>query len=182
MHFFVGITGASGVRLGARFVEILASYGVVHLCVTPAAVKIAAVEGVELSFPPQVAKWPCDALDAPVSSGSFRLHGTIIIPCSMGTLGRIVGGISSSLVERAADVAVKEGWPLVLVPRETPLSVIHLENLISIAKAGAVILPPVLTYYHGPCCMEEMENFILGKILDRLGLEHNLFRRWGDEA
>ncbi len=182
MPFFVGITGASGVRLGVRLAGELALHGVVHLSITASAMKIAEVEGTDLSFPQEVVRWATDALDAPVSSGSFRLQGAVIIPCSMGTLGRIVGGVSASLIERAADVALKEGWPLVLVPRETPLSIIHLDNMATMARAGAVILPPMLTYYHGPGCLEDMEDFIVGKILDRLGLEHSLFRRWRDEA
>ncbi len=178
MDFFVGITGASGVGLGVRLVEELADKGTVHVACTSQAYSIADREGVNLTFPSSVRVWPSHALDAPVSSGSFRLGGAVIIPCSMGTLGRIASGVSTNLVERAADVAMKEGWPLVLVPRETPLNLIHLENMARLVKAGATILPPVLTYYHGPCCIEDMENFILGKIMDRLGLGHDLFKRW----
>jgi len=182
MNFFVGITGASGVRLGVRLVGELVSRGTVHLSFTPQAQAIAAEEGVSLVFPDGVKIWPLEALNAPVSSGSFRLKGTVIVPCSMGTLGRLAAGVSSNLIERAGDVALKEKWPLILVPRETPLSLIHLENMATLTRAGAVILPPVLTYYHWPRCIEDMEDFILGKILDHLGLDHALFRRWGDEA
>ncbi len=181
MDFFVGITGASGVRLGVRLVEELSCWGTVHLSFTSRARSIAEGEGVDLAFPDQVKVWSPEALDAPVSSGSFRLDGTVIVPCSMGTLGRVAGGVSSNLIERAADVALKEGWPLILVPRETPLNLVHLENMVRLARAGAVIMPPVLTYYHGPRCIEDMEAFILGKILDRLGVTHTLFGRWGDE-
>lgn len=180
MDFFVGITGASGVKLGVRLVGELASRGTVHLSLTPQARSIADGEGVDLIFPRGVRVWPMEALDAPVSSGSFRLDGTVIIPCSLGTLGRIAAGVSSNLIERAADVALKEKWPLVLVPRETPLNLLHLENMATLARAGAVILPPVLTYYHGPRCIDDMEAFILGKVLDHLGLDHTLFRRWGE--
>ncbi len=178
----MGITGASGVGLGVRLVKALAALGTVHVALTAQAQVIASREGVAVSFPSGVKMWPLDALDAPVSSGSFRLRGTVIIPCSMGTLGRIASGISSTLIERAADVALKEKWPLVLVPRETPLNLVHLENMTFLARAGAIILPPVLTYYHGPRCVEDMENFILGKVMDCLGLNHSLFRRWGDET
>lgn len=182
MPFFVGITGASGIRLGLRLVEILSSIDEVHLCVSSNARFVATHETVELSFPPDVALWPPEALHAPVGSGSYRLIGSVIIPCSMGTIGRIAAGISSNLIERAADVALKEGWPLILVPRETPLNTIHLENMTTLSRAGAVILPPVLTYYHKPSCIKDMEDFILGKVLDRLGVEHSLFKRWKGEA
>ncbi len=178
MAYFVGITGASGVRLGVRLVETLIPIADVHLCITRSAYQVAMSEGVELSFSEGVFLWPEEALDAPVSSGSFRLKGCAIVPCSMGTMGRMASGVSSNLVERAADVALKERWPLILVPRETPLNAIHLKNMLSLCQAGAVILPPVLTYYHSPKMIEEMENFILGKILDHLGVEHALFRRW----
>lgn len=178
MPFFVGITGASGVGLGLRLVETLLPIGEVHLCVSSNARSVATQETGELSFPPEVALWSPEALHAPVSSGSYRLIGSVIIPCSMGTIGRIAGGISSNLIERAADVALKEGWPLILVPRETPFNTIHLENMATLSRAGAVILPPMLTYYHKPHCIKDMEDFILGKVLDRLGVEHTLFRRW----
>lgn len=182
MDFFVGITGASGVRLGVRLVEELSSRGTVHVAYTPRAQAIAGREGEDLKFSSGVRIWSPEAMEAPVSSGSFRLEGTVIVPCSMGTMGRIASGISSTLIERVADVALKEKWPLILVPRETPLNLIHLENMVRLVKAGAVILPPVLTYYHGPRCIEDVEDFILGKVMDQLGIEHSLFRRWGDET
>jgi len=100
----------------------------------------------------------------------------------MGTIGRIAAGISSNLIERAADVALKERWPLILVPRETPLNTIHLENMATLSRAGAIILPPVLTYYHKPNSIKDMEDFILGKVLDQLGVKHTLFRRWKGET
>jgi len=182
MPFFVGITGASGIRLGIRLVEILASIAEVHACVSSNARLTAAYEAVELSFPPGVTLWPPEALHAPLSSGSYRLKGSVIIPCSMGTVGRIAAGISSNLIERAADVALKERWPLILVPRETPLNTIHLENMATLSRAGAIILPPVLTYYHKPNSIKDMEDFILGKVLDQLGVKHTLFRRWKGET
>ncbi len=183
MPFFVGITGASGIKLGVRLVETLVPIDKVHLCVSSNARSVAAQETVELTFPQEVALWPPEAIHAPVGSGSYRLKGSVIIPCSMGTMGRIAMGISSNLIERAADVALKEGWPLILVPRETPFNTIHLENMAALSRAGGVILPPILTYYHRPHCIKDMEDFILGKILDRLRVEHTLFRRWkGDTS
>jgi 4-hydroxy-3-polyprenylbenzoate decarboxylase len=97
----------------------------------------------------------------------------------MGMLGRIAGGISGNLIERAADVAMKEGWPMVLVPRETPLSIVHLENMLRLARAGVVILPPMLTFYHRPAGLDDVVNFVAGRVLDAFGVKHSLYRRWG---
>ncbi len=155
----------------------------VHLCFTEEGELIAAGEGVDLSNWPEGVVLHClHEWEAPVASGSYRLSGTAIVPCSMGMLGRIASGVSGNLMERAADVALKEGWPLVLVPRETPLSPIHLENMLKLSRSGAVILPPVLTFYHGPSGIDDLVNFVAGRVLDALGVEHALYRRWGDEG
>jgi 4-hydroxy-3-polyprenylbenzoate decarboxylase len=182
MAFFVGIGGASGVCIGKLVVESLAKQGNrVHLCHTEEAFFIAETEGVDLSnWPETVAVHGLKDWSAPVASGSYRLQGAVIAPCSMGMLGRISNGISGNLIERAADVALKEGWPLVLVPRETPLSAVHLENMLRLKRAGAVILPPMLTFYHRPEKIEEMVNFVAGRVLDSLGVEHTLYERWGE--
>lgn len=178
---FVGIGGASGVCIGVRAAEALSEHVQVHLSFTQEAALIAEREGVSLKdWPPNVVvHHRCD-WSAPVASGSYRLKGAVIAPCSMGMLGRIAGGVSGNLIERAADVALKEGWPLVLVPRETPLSAIHLENMLRLNRAGAVILPPVLTFYHRPGAIADMVNFIVGRIMDCLGIEHSLYERWGE--
>ena len=119
---------------------------------------------------------------AGIASGSFLTAGMAVCPCSMGTLSRVSIGFSSNLVERAADVALKEGRPLVLVPRETPLSAVHLENMLRLARLGAVILPAMPGFYHRPANIDDLVAHVTGKILDRLGVEHRVSRRWSGLA
>jgi 4-hydroxy-3-polyprenylbenzoate decarboxylase len=114
--------------------------------------------------------FPPEAVEAPASSGTALVRAVILVPCSMGTLARVAAGFSSNLVERAADVALKEGRPLVLVPRETPLSAIHLENLLKLARLGAIVLPAMPGFYHHPRSVEELVGHVVGKVLDRLGI------------
>ena len=116
------------------------------------------------------------------ASGSARNRGMVICPCSMGTVSAISQGTSRSLVERAADVALKERRPLVLVPRETPYSAIHLENMLRLTRAGAVVLPASPGFYHRPSSVAEMVDFIVARVLDQLKVEHTLGKRWGEEA
>jgi 4-hydroxy-3-polyprenylbenzoate decarboxylase len=116
---------------------------------------------------------------APVSSGSFRTDGMFVVPCSMKSLSGIANGYTHTLIERAADVTIKEGRPLLLSPREMPFSAIHIENMLKLARLGVKIAPPVLGFYHRPENLEEVMDFIAGKILDAMGVEHELFRRWG---
>jgi 4-hydroxy-3-polyprenylbenzoate decarboxylase len=118
------------------------------------------------------------AIEAPPSSGTALTGGVIVCPCSMGTLSRISVGFSSNLIERAADVALKEGKRLVLVPRETPLSTVHLENLLRMSRLGAAILPAMPGFYHRPRTLEDLVDHVVGKILDRLGVEHQVGARW----
>ncbi len=114
------------------------------------------------------------------ASGSARAGGMVICPCSMGTVAAVASGTSRSLVERAADVALKERRPLVLVPRETPLSVVHLENMLRVTRAGAVVLPAAPGFYHRPTTVDELVDFVVARVLDHLGVEHAVGRRWGD--
>ena len=114
------------------------------------------------------------------ASGSALNAGMVICPCSMGTLSAISNGASRSLVERAADVALKERRPLVLVPRETPLSAIHLENMLRVTRAGAVVLPAAPGFYHRPTSVGELVDFVVARVLDHLGVEHTVGRRWGN--
>lgn len=117
---------------------------------------------------------------APIASGSAAPEAMIICPCTMGTLGRIAGGLSSTLLERAADVVLKEGRLLVLVPRETPLSAIHLENMLKLARLGVRIIPAMPGFYHRPQSIDDLVNFLVGKVMDTLGISHKLFARWGE--
>jgi 4-hydroxy-3-polyprenylbenzoate decarboxylase len=115
------------------------------------------------------------------ASGSARNRGMVICPCSMGTLSAISQGTSRSLVERAADVALKERRKLILVPRETPYSAVHLENMLRVTRAGAVVLPASPGFYHRPKHISELVDFVVARILDHLDIEHKLGHRWGDE-
>ncbi|MFN7677522.1 MAG: flavin prenyltransferase UbiX [Cyanobacteriota bacterium] len=115
---------------------------------------------------------------APIASGSYRTAGMVILPASMGTVGRIASGVALDLIERAADVHLKEGWPLVIAPRELPWNLVHLRNLTTLAEAGARIAPPVPAWYHQPQSLEEMVDFLVIRLFDSLGLELGALRRW----
>jgi 4-hydroxy-3-polyprenylbenzoate decarboxylase len=121
---------------------------------------------------------PYDDIASPLASGSCLRDAMIICPCSMGTLARVAAGISGNLIERAADCAIKEKARLVIVPRETPLSAIHLENMLKLARMGATVLPAMPGFYHHPRSLDEMVDFVVGKVLDTLGIENELFKRW----
>jgi 4-hydroxy-3-polyprenylbenzoate decarboxylase len=118
---------------------------------------------------------------APVASGSNPPEAMVICPCTMGTLAAVAAGLSDNLIERAADVALKEGRKLILVPRETPFSSLHLENMLRLSRAGAVILPANPGFYHEPKRVEDLVDFIVARILDHLGVKHDLMQRWGEE-
>lgn len=120
-----------------------------------------------------------DDLTAPIASGSFVTHGMVVCPCSMGTLSAIVHGASRNLIHRAADVHLKERRPLILVPRETPLSLVQLDNMRNAAAAGAVLLPAMPGFYHGVTSVGDLVDFVVGRICDQLGIENGLIRRWG---
>jgi 4-hydroxy-3-polyprenylbenzoate decarboxylase len=118
-------------------------------------------------------------LEAPIASGSFKTDGMFVVPCSMKTLSAIANGYASNLIERAADVTIKEGRPLLLSPREMPFSAIHLENMLKLSRLGVKIAPPVIAFYHNPQKISDIIDFIVGKILDAFNIEHELFKRWG---
>lgn len=193
--YVVVITGASGSVYGMRAVEQLLSTGhSVALVVTPTGAEVMAYElgfrlpgsGAReavlrfLEIGPDVdlrVAADDDMFDA-AASGSSRVDGVVVIPASMGFIGSLAAGLGGDLAERAADVALKERRPLVLVPRETPLNLIHLRNLTHLAEAGAVIAPAMPAFYHRPETLDDQVNFVVGKVLDVLGVNHDLYQRW----
>ena len=195
MRVFLGITGASGAPYAARLLEALTNAGCeVGVCASDAGLEVLATE---LYRDPDLARSEVlarvlaharggkvqayDAKDwrSPYASGSARVDAYVICPCSMGTLGAIASGAMSNLIQRAASVALKEERKLVLMPRETPLSTIHLQNMLTLRRAGAVILFAAPGFYHGAETMEDLVDFVVGRCLDLLGLENALVKRWG---
>ena len=189
--YVIGITGASGSIYGVRLIEELAlRKHVVHVVITAAGKEVMKEElGVsgfrkmdKLSLSRikgHIKIWENDSFEAPFMSGSSAPEAVIVIPCSVGKLAAIANGISSNLLERTADVALKEKRQLILVVRETPLSLIHLENMVNAARAGAQILPAMPAFYHHPKTIDDMVNFVVAKVLNLLRIEHNLFKVWG---
>lgn len=193
MRILLAITGASGSIYGLRLLEELLRGGhAVTLVVSESGLEVCRYEtGVELNDAAGLKqRWGvADAtltiraasdLWAPEASGSAAAEAMVIAPCSMGTVGRIAAGISANLIERAADVMVKENRPLLLLPRETPFSAIHLENLLKLSRCGARIIPAMPGFYHKPQSLDDLVDFVVGKLLDQLGLAHGLVKRWGD--
>jgi 4-hydroxy-3-polyprenylbenzoate decarboxylase len=200
MKILLGISGASGAVYGVRAGAAFLSAGVeLHILVTKTAWEIMAGELAGTPPPPSShsarKQWIARLLPAP--QGKCRLHAeddfripfasgsnppdaVIIAPCSMGMLGRIAHGVSTSVLERCADVALKEKKPLVLVPRETPLSSIHLENMLALSRAGAEILPACPGFYHRPASVEDLVDFVVSRILSRVGIGTALYPRWGE--
>ena len=194
----LALTGASGMPYGLRPLErVLASGASVGLVYSPAA-QIVAKQECDLVIPAQpreaarllgerygakpgqLAVYGRDDWMAPIASGSAPADAMAVCPCTMGTLGAIACGLADNLIERAADVMLKERRPLVLVPRETPLSAIHLENMARLARAGAVILPPSPGFYGKPATVDELVDFVVARVLDQLGVAHDLGPRWGE--
>jgi 4-hydroxy-3-polyprenylbenzoate decarboxylase len=178
--FVVGITGASGVVIGIRLIEeLLAQNFEVIGIITENGSKVIQHElGSNYSLP-QVARY-FDEYDglAPINSSSFLIDGMVIAPCSMKTLAAIANGYTSNLITRAADNQLRTGRQLIVVPRETPLSIAHLENMLKLKQAGAIICPPMAAYYHHPKSVEDMTNFFVGKIFDLMHIENELYQRW----
>lgn len=193
----LGITGASGSVYGLRLCEELLRQGR-RVLITASRPGIGVVEeetGFNLSGgedevsarlrdhfgapADRLSFYRDDNLFAPPASGSAAPDAMVVAPCSMGTLARIAAGFSGTLLERCADVMLKEGRPLILVPRETPLSAIHLENMLKLARLGVRIVPAMPAFYQKPQTMDDLVAFMVGKVLDTLGVEHELFTRWG---
>jgi 4-hydroxy-3-polyprenylbenzoate decarboxylase len=195
-HFVVGITGASGAIYGLRLCRALLDAGSrLTLLITGAGEQVLREE-CSLEWRGETAEllsrvrecfgadgrlmlYALDDFRAPVASGSNAPDGVVICPCSMGTLARIASGNSGNLLERCADVALKENRTLLVVPRETPLNRIHLENMLKLSQCGALVVPPVPAFYHHPRTLDDMIDFTVGKVLSLLGFRHNLFTPWG---
>jgi len=182
VRLIVAITGASGAVYGERLLKMLREKNVeTHLIISKAAEKV--IEH-ELEMAKEDVRkladhaYDVDDWSAPVASGSFKTDGMVIIPCSMKTLAGIAHGYSDNLVLRAADVTLKEKRRLILVPRETPLNVVHLRNMLALAEQGVVIVPAMPAYYHKPKDINDLVDFVVGKVLDLLGIEHKLYKRW----
>ena len=191
----VAFTGASGSAYGVRLVEVLLAAGrTVHLSISPAAVEV-----MERELDRRVALDRFDPAElfegvgvarlcyhhyrdfqAGIASGSFLTGGMVVCPCSMGTAAAVAHGLSQNLIHRAADVHLKERRKLILVPRETPLGLVQLRNLTACAEAGAVVLPAMPAFYTLPRSVGDMVDFVVGRVCDQLGVEHGLFRRWGE--
>lgn len=193
----LAFTGASGMPYGVRLLECLIRSGSdVYLLYSPVA-QIVARQEMDIQLPArasEAARFFSSRFDArpqqlrafgreewfaPVASGSNPADAMVVCPCTMGTLASIATGLSGNLIERAADVMLKEARKLILVPRETPLSAIHLENMLRLARAGAVILPANPGFYHHPRKVEDLVDFVVARVLDHLGIAHDLMPRWG---
>ncbi len=182
MRVVLGITGASGIVYGVRVAEELAKSGVeLTIVVSDAARRVLAAEmpeGIEI-LEKRGRVLGAGDVEADIASGSAKVDVTVICPCSMKTLSAIANGYADNLICRNADVALKEHRKLVLVVRETPLNAIHLENMLKLARLGVVIMPASPGFYHKPETIDDLVNHIVGKIMDVLEIESNLYRRWG---
>ena len=194
MHVFLGVTGASGAPYAARLLETLAAAECeIGVCASGAGVEVLATELYRDATLPRdevlarfveradgaAAVYDPNDWRAPYASGSARVDAYVVCPCSMGTVGTIATGAMANLIHRAVSVALKENRKLVLVPRETPLSTIHLENMLRLRQAGAVILFAAPGFYHGAETVDDLVDFVVGRCLDQLGLENALVSRWG---
>jgi polyprenyl P-hydroxybenzoate/phenylacrylic acid decarboxylase-like protein len=179
----VGISGASGAEIGIQLLQAMQHQPEweTHLVISEGArrtIRLETAYSVEQVEALASRCHPLDDVGASIASGTFKSEGMVVVPCSMKTVAGIAHGYSQNLLLRAADVAIKERRKLVLVARESPLSSVHLTNLLILANAGVIILPPVLTYYHRPATIQDMTAHIVGKILDAFGIEFEGFRRW----
>jgi 4-hydroxy-3-polyprenylbenzoate decarboxylase len=193
-RWIVGMTGASGAAYGVRLCRFLLDAGCeVHLVVTDAGWRVLHDElGWDVARRKETLErelgggsgrlvyYPNQDIGAAVASGSFRVKGMVVIPCSMGTLAGIAHGASDNLLERAADVILKEGRRLIVVPRETPLHEIHLENMLKLARMGTRIIPAMPAFYQKPQTLDDIVDFLVGKVLDMMDIDHDLYRRWGE--
>ncbi|MGB4066242.1 MAG: flavin prenyltransferase UbiX [Azonexus sp.] len=195
----LALTGASGMPYGLRLLECLLESGCKVQLLYSQASQVVARQELEFDLPSRpsdakaslLARLPAATAEnlavygreewfAPVASGSNPPDAMVVCPCSMGTLAAIAQGLADNLIERAADVVMKEGRKLVLVPRETPFSAIHLENMLRLSRAGVVILPPSPGFYNRPQSVGDIVDFVVARVLDQIGVPHTLMQRWGE--
>lgn len=182
MKIIVGITGASGVHLGLKLLNLIPKDIEVYAIISGSAKNTISLETTKtVNLNDNIKIFDDNNLGAPVASGSFQTDGFIIVPCSMNTLAKCTAGISDTLITRVFSVMLKEKRDIVIAPREMPYNTIQLQNMTKLSTLGVSIAPPVLGYYSKQQTLEEMENFIIGKWFDLLNIKHNLYRRWGNE-
>ena len=195
----LALTGASGMPYGIRLLECLLKAGAKVWLLYSQVAQIVARQEMDLTLPSrprelelflreryavsdgQLRVFGREEWFAAVASGSNPPDAMVICPCTMGTLAAVAAGLADNLIERAADVVLKEHRPLILVPRETPLSQIHLENMLKLSRCGAIILPANPGFYHRPQSVQQLVDFVVARVLDQLGIAHSLMPRWGDE-
>jgi polyprenyl P-hydroxybenzoate and phenylacrylic acid decarboxylases len=182
MRVIVAMSGSSGVLYGIRLLEILKDKNVeTHLIVSRWAeecIRLETDKSIEYVYSLASSVYSNDDLTAKPSSGSFKFDAMCVIPCSMKTLASIALGLDDTLITRAALVTMKEGRKLILVPRETPLTAIHIEHMLKLARLNVVIMPAMPGFYHRPKSIDDLINHLVGKVLDHLGIEHDIFKRW----
>lgn len=175
--FVIAITGASGALYARRLVECLEGHEL-HIVLSSHATEVAQEEIGGYRFPEAAAIYNDRSMQVPFVSGSAKFDACVMIPCSMGTLGRIAYGYSDSVIARTADVFLKEKRPLILVPRETPWNLIHARNVVTVMEAGATVLPAIPSFYGRPQTVEEVADTVVARVLDHLKVEHQLVKRW----
>lgn len=183
MKLVVGMTGATGAAIGVRLLEALKDLGVeTHLIISKwarATIQLETPYSVQDVIALASRTYSEHDQAAAISSGSFRVDGMVVVPCSMKTLAAIRGGYGDGLITRAADVTLKEQRKLVLVPRESPLNVIHLENMLALSRAGVMMLPPMPAFYNKPATIDDIINHFVSRILDQFNIDNDLTQRWG---
>ncbi len=193
--YIVAITGASGVIYGIKLVQAMLELERNVALIVSEQARVVLHEEMEIpsehlvhpenlyrifgsQASRQISLYSPKDFTAPVASGSYPVEGMVVIPCTMGTLGAIASGVSQNLIHRAADCTIKEGRKLVLVPRETPLNAIHLENMLKLSRLGVSIVPAMPGFYSGASKIEDLVHFMVGKVLDQFGIAHALYPRW----
>jgi flavin prenyltransferase len=182
-RIIIGMTGASGVQYGIRLVEALDGLAETYLVLSQQARGLVEFEtdtDVNALLKKATFHYSDDDFMSPIASGSFKWDAMVIVPCTMKTLAGVANGYADTLIGRAADVTLKEGRKLIIVPREMPLSLIHLENMVKVKQAGAVVLPASPGFYNKPKTIDDLVDNVVGRILDQIGIDNDVYQRWGE--